>query len=265
MKRNLKYPREWELPDFSVKSFFPKKTKYCLCIPVINEGDRIRKQLIRMKKYASIIDILLLDGGSSDGSTEQKFLIDQGVRALLIKKSPGKQGTQLRMGFAYAICEGYEGIVTIDGNGKDGVEGIPKFIQALENQYDLVDGSRFIQGGEAINTPFFRVIGIRVVLSPLMSFFSGFWHTDVTNGFRAYSKKYLLDKRVRPFREVFKSYELLFYLTVRAKQLGLRIKEIGVSRRYPKGKIPTKIVGFKTNINVLKEAIKVCLGQYNPN
>src|SRR5258708_7737956 len=64
---------------------------------------------------------------------------------------------------------------------------------------------------------------------------------DTTQGFRAYSRRYLADSRVRPFRDVFRTYELLAYLTVRASQLGFRVVEVPTTRTYPPGKIPTKI------------------------
>lgn len=254
----------WELPEYKLYCFREKKTKYCVCTPVKDEGEKIIKQLKRMKRYIHLADIIIADWGSSDGSTKPSLLKKLGVRTLLIKKSPGKQATQLRMGFAYCLKEGYEGIIQIDGNNKDGVGAIPKFIQALHEGYDYTQGSRFIKGGKAINTPFIRWLGIRFVTSPLLSFAAKSWYTDVTNGFRAYSRKYLLNFKVKPFRSIFVNYALNFYLCVRASQLGLKTKEIPVTRRYPKGKIPTKMSGIKGQLGLLKEVIKTALGHYHP-
>src|SRR5262245_47205992 len=111
----------------------PRKTKYCVCIPLINEGDKIRKQLAEMQPFASLADIIICDGGSTDGSTDPKFLASQRVRTLLVKTGPGKLSAQLRMGYAYALKQGYEGIITVDGNHKDGVDAIPGFIESLDN------------------------------------------------------------------------------------------------------------------------------------
>lgn len=255
---------KWQLPEFEMHEFFSKKSAYCICIPVINEGEKLKKQLERMKAFSKLVDIIILDGGSTDGSTNPSFLKKQNVRTLLIKKCVGKQGTQLRMGFAYTLTENYKGILTIDGNGKDGIEAIPQFINALEDSYDCVAGSRFIKGGKATNTPIGRLLGIRFIASPLLSIAARKWFSDVTNGFMGYSRNYLLDYRVKPFRNIFVKYELLFYLDIRAAQLGLKTKEIPVTRSYPNGKIPTKITGWKNNLDVLTTALKVLFGYYNP-
>lgn len=249
---------------FDTYKFRKKQTNYCICIPVINEGENIKKQLKKMLPFSRLADIIIADGGSYDGSMNKNFLRKCNVNTLLVLKSPGKQGTQLRMGFSYALRQGYKGIVQIDGNNKDGVEAIPLFLKALDNGYDYLQGSRFIKGGQAKNTPLIRHLAIRLIAAPLLSFGSRFWYTDVTNGFRGYSKKYLLHPKVQPFRDKFVSYELNMYLTVRAKQLGLKTKEIPVKRIYPKGKIPTKINSFLGNLYFLSIIVKTSLGLYNP-
>lgn len=256
--------KNWQLPKFEVLEFRPKKTKYCICIPVVNEGEKIKKQLQRMKNLSKLADIIILDKGSTDESTNPKFLKSQGVRALLTLKSPGYQGTQLRMGFAYALKQKYEGIIQVDGNNKDSIEQIPKFIQALDKGFDYVQGSRFIKGGKAINTPLSRWIGVRLIASPVISLAAKHIYTDVTNGFRCYSKKYLLHPKVQPFRDILIRYEFNLYLTTRANQLGLKTKELPVKRTYPKGKTPTKISPVKGNLDFFVTIFKTALGHYHP-
>lgn len=258
------YPKTWELPNFTTTIFHKKTTKYCICIPVINEGKKIQQQLAMMKPYTKLVDIIIADGGSTDKSLPKDVLKKNNIRALLIKKSAGKQGTQLRMGFAFALQEGYEGIITVDGNGKDDISATPAFIEALDKGYDFIQGSRFVKGGKAVNTPKSRYVGIRLIHAPLLSIASRFWYTDTTNGFRAFSKKYLLHPKVKPFRDIFSGYELLFYLNIRAPQLRLKVKEIPVTRSYPKGQIPTKIHGMRGNIAMIQTLLQVTLGKYHP-
>lgn len=255
----------WEVPKAEYHEFKTKKTKYCVIIPIINEGERIREQLKRMKPLSEFTDIILADGGSTDGSLEHMFLQSVGVRTLLIKKDAGKLSAQLRMGFAYALNEGYKGVITVDGNNKDGVEAIPSFINELDKGYDFIQGSRYIKGGQAINTPLIRDIAIKLIHAPMISLIAKQRFTDTTNGFRAYSSNYLLDNRVQPFRKIFDTYELLAYLSVRASQLGLKTKEIPVLRKYPDdGNVPTKISSFKGNFSLIKILARLITKSYDP-
>lgn len=243
-----------------------RQHRHCVVIPVINEGARIRNLLNRMAllQIAAIADIIIADGGSTDGSLEPEALQQAGVRGLVVKTGPGKLSAQLRCAYAFALDQGYAGIVTIDGNDKDDPEAIPRFIEALESGTDFVQASRFVPGGVAINTPKSRDLAIRFIHAPCLSLASGFNWTDTTQGFRAYGRKMLLDPRVAPFRDVFATYELLAYLSFRAPRLGYVCKELPTVRHYPPGEVPTKISSFRGNLSVLKILFQACLGRFNP-
>ena len=193
------------------------------------------------------------------------MLRNRNVNTLLIKRDKGKQGAQLRMGIWWALRRGYQGILTIDGNNKDSIEDVPHFIEKLKEGYDFVQGSRFIKGGRAVRTPFLRMICVRLIHAPVISVTARQIFTDTTNAYRAYSARYLKDKRVNPLRDIFMTYELLAYLSVRATQLGYQACEIPVIRAYPKsGKVPTKISFWKGNSELLKILFKNLFGAYQP-
>ena len=140
------YNKQSGVPKFECTEYREKEKDYVVLIPIINEGDRIIKELKRAYKYnvADYADIVICDGGSTDGCTEESKLRKLRVNSLLVKKDEGKQGAQLRMGIWWALQRGYKGIVTIDGNNKDSIEDVPHFIEKLEEGYDLVQGSRLI-------------------------------------------------------------------------------------------------------------------------
>lgn len=259
--------RGWSVPTFESDILHERRTRHAVVIPVMNEGARIRGQLARMLAQGlhHAADIVIADGGSSDGSTDLDDLASLGVRARLIEWGQGALSAQLRCAYAWVLDEGYDGVVTIDGNGKDGVESLPQFLAALDQGYGYVQASRFIRGGHEENTPWLRGLAIRLVHAPALSLAAGHWLTDTTQGYRAYSRGYLLDPRVQPFRDVFVRYELLAYLTVRASQLGYRVREIPTSRVYPRGEaIPTKIQGLRPLINLLAVLWRTVSGAYHP-
>ena len=259
---NFKLEYTWELPEFESYEFSPKRKKYCICVFVINEGERLKNQLQKMATMSEIIDIVVADGGSSDHSTDSELLKKFKVNTLLVKKSTGKLGTQMRMAFAWALRRSYEGVIVIDGNGKDGVEAIPDFIKKLDAQYDHIQGSRFIQGGQHENTPLYRLLALKILHVPLVKLASGFQYTDTTNGFRAYSAKFLRDLKVAVFRNVFTSYELHYYLAIQGPRQGFQCIEVPVKRVYPEGEMPSKITPFKGSFDVLYRLFCVLFGRY---
>ena len=261
------YEKQVGVPKFECTEYDEKRKDYVVLIPIINEGDRIIKELQRAKdnKISEYADIVICDGGSKDGCTEETRLRNLDVNTLLVKRDTGKQGAQLRMGIWWALQRGYEGIITIDGNNKDSIEDVPRFVEKLKEGYDLIQGSRFIKGGKAINTPFIRTVSVKLIHAPIISLTAHQRFTDTTNAYRAYSARYLKDDRVQPLRDIFMTYELLAYLSVRATQIGMKACEIPVTRAYPAtGKTPTKISFFKGNSELMKILLKNARGAYNP-
>lgn len=261
------YERQSGVPKFECTEYDKKNKDYVVLIPIINEGERIVRELTRAadNNVSNYADIVICDGGSSDGCTDETKLRKLQVNTLLVKQDAGKQGAQLRMGIWWALERGYKGIITIDGNDKDSIEDVPKFIDKLEEGYDLVQGSRFVKGGKAINTPLIRTLSVKLIHAPIISITAHQKFTDTTNAYRAYSRRYLTDERVQPLRDIFMTYELLAYLSVRATQIGMMACEIPVTRAYPsKGKTPTKISFFKGNSELMKILLKNAQGAYNP-
>ena len=256
------------VPEYRVDTFTPRLSRWVIFVFVINEGNRVQNQLrqmaaLRVPDAEISPDFVVADGGSTDGSMDSDFLRSVSVRALLTKRSPGALSTQMRMAFDFALKEGYEGVLVIDGNGKDGVEAIPKFVETLRQGFDHVQGSRYLPGGIHENTPFLRHWAVNFVHAPLLSLAARFHYTDTTNGFRAYSARLLQDPRLAIFRPVFRAYELHYYLAIEAPRLGFKGIEIPVSRRYPKGDAPSKIKGFKGNLKVLVTLLSCCVHKYS--
>ena len=261
-----KFSPDWEVPEFRIEYWDGKTSDYCVVVPVINEGERIREFVQHLKecRIDSIADIIIVDGGSTDGSLDQAYLRAHSVRGLLTKIGPGKLSSQLRVAYAFTLLGNYDGIVTIDGNNKDDPRAVHDLIRLARKGYDFIKASRFIKGGRHQNTPFLRYLAIRLIHAPLLSICSGFYWTDTTQGFRTYSRKSLQDPRVKPFRHIFKDYELLAYLSYRLPRLGMKCIETPASRIYPRGKVPTKITSFIGSFDLIKTLFLACFGKFNP-
>jgi glycosyltransferase involved in cell wall biosynthesis len=255
-----------QLPSNKIVFWVEKTKSKCLIIPVINEGERIITFVKKLNELLvhEILDIIIVDGGSTDGSLDINFLKENNIKGLILKTGNGRLSAQLRIGYYFALKNNYDGILTIDGNGKDDPSSLSQFVNKLNEGYDFIQASRFIIGGIAKNTPVQRYFAVKYIHAPILSLFSGFKWTDTTQGYRAYSRRVLEDDRISIFRNIFSQYELLAYLSYRIPKLGYKCLELPTSRTYPIGEVPTKINGIAGNINLLKVLFYACLGKYNP-
>jgi dolichol-phosphate mannosyltransferase len=259
----------WELPAFTTTELGEKKRDYCLLVLTLNQGEVLRAQLRRMQSQIHLVDIVLCDGASDDGSTDPEFLRECNVRALLVSPERGI-GSASRVGLAYGLAQGYRGILMMDGNGKDRVSTIADVVRALEDGYDMVQASRFLPGGGHANTPLERWLGIRLVCSPILSLASRFYWSDPTNSFKGMSRRYLLDPRLRPFRRVFRRYSLHYQLNKTAPWLGYRALEVPHVRAYPdadRGSLfrteATRIRGLRPRLQIVWELLLSAVGHYD--
>ena len=254
-----------KIPKYQSYIFSEKKNKYALLIPVINEGERFVSQMNKMKEnnIFNICDVFICDGGSEDNSSNPDFIKNYGCVGLLINVSDKKgQGVQLKQGFYQTMEMGYEGAIMVDGNDKDNVhESLPLFLEKLEAGFDVIQATRFTLGRKEANTPFLRKIGIRLIASPLISFTSGFHYDDVCNGYKGFSRKYILDEKMDWFRDEFNTYEYCYYPLVHANNLGYKICQVPTARVYPKNEVPSKIKGIYSNLKLLKEIFKISISK----
>jgi dolichol-phosphate mannosyltransferase len=252
-------------PVFECAEFHPRTCSYALIIGVFNEGEKFTQQLISLQSFRSKVDIIIADGGSDDGATSSQLLQNKTRTLLINKDSQRGLSVQYRIALHYALNQGYEGVIMMDGNGKDGVEAIDAFIAKLKAGYDFIQGSRFLPGGHHENTPIDRVLGIRLVFNPIINLASGYHYTDGMNGFKACSRTFISDSRIQLFRSIFVRYNLQYYCNYSAPKIGFRVCEIPVSRRYTTSHLPqSKIIGLRARLKIIWELLNTITGRYNP-
>ncbi len=258
--------RETTHLKYDTHQFSKEQAQYAVVIPVINEGDRLISLLDRMfaLDIPKQFDVIIVDGGSTDGSVDLGKLESRRVNTLLTKRSEGALGTQLQCAYDFALTRSYRGVITIDGNNKDNPSGIFGIRIALEGGVDFAQGSRFIENGKHVNTPFLRFLAVRLIHAPLLSFSSGFRWTDTTQGFRGYSRSLLENPKLNVFRKELDDYKFLFFVSHRAPRLGFICTEVPTQREYPLSKlVPTKIRGIAALLRVFVSLIMVVSGRYD--
>jgi len=208
-----------------------KNHRIICIIPSFNEQGKTKKVTDNMP--LDVVDeTLVVNDGSSDNTCQE---IQESKKATVLhnEKRMGI-GFAIRRGLEYALKNNYDIIVVMAGNGKDNPKEIPRLIEPIvERNYDYVQGSRYLPGGEYGKMPFHRTIVTRVYpLLVRLLYFKKI--TDGTNGFRAYKASILKDKRINLYQEWLREC-LEYYLSIKVIQLKYKITEAPVSKFYPQG------------------------------
>lgn len=198
----------------------------------------IERFLAAQKTSSLPLDYLIVDDGSTDGTTAMiESFKDKGVKTICHAKRSGV-GTAIRTAIKYGIDKRYDVLVIMAGNDKDHPKEIPRLLDPIiREDYDLVQGSRYLDGGKTGgDMPLYRKAATR--LHPwLFSILTGKKMTDTTNGFRAFKLSLFQDARINIDQPWLDCYELEPYLLFKAVTLGYKVTEAPVSKIYPMKKL----------------------------
>ncbi len=133
--------------------------KKIVCIPTYNEAPNAAKIISAVLVVDPENEVLIIDDNSPDGTGE---LVDRIVAEnprVHVLHRPGKQGIgpAYKEGFARALDLGADLIVQMDADFSHPVDALEKFYKHIEN-YDVVLGSRYIDGITVVNWPMGRLM-----------------------------------------------------------------------------------------------------------
>lgn len=215
-----------------------EKLKVLIGVIFYNEEDKIKFLLEKFKKLKLdyFYEVVFLDDGSTDHSakTVRGFIesIKKEKQELISNTTNKGVGFSIRRVIRFGLDNHFDICVIMAGNGKDTPLEIPLLLSPIvKNNYDYVQGSRFLEGGSFKNLPFLRKLMI-LGFTFLMRFFTGFKCTDSTNGFRAYKFSIFNDSRINLDQKWLDRYELETYLHYKVITLGYKVKEVPVSKNY---------------------------------
>ena len=192
-------------------------------VPAWNESGAIGGVVDEIKELDASIDVVVIDDCSTDDTSG--VAKSHGATVLRLPFNVGIGGA-VQTGFRYALEQGYEVAVRLDGDGQHAASEIPKILGPLEaGDADLVIGSRFVDPGGAYRPPFARRIGIGV-FARLVSILGGQRVTDTTSGFVA------LDRvGIELFASAFPHDYPEVEATLVALRSGLRVTQVQVDMR----------------------------------
>jgi glycosyltransferase involved in cell wall biosynthesis len=159
--------------------------KTLIIIPAFNEEETLRDVILNIRAFYAQADILVINDGSTDETG--KIAREEGV---LILDHPYNMGigATVQTGLLFALTNGYEIVVQIDGDGQHLPEFVPPLVEPLfAGRSNLVIGSRYLSEG-GFKSTFLRKVGIQFFVT-LVWIFTGRRITDPTSGFRSMDRK----------------------------------------------------------------------------
>ncbi len=197
-------------------------------IPIYREIGKIGKVLGRFE--TGVVDQICIVADAPTRAILEEIQAE--IRVLEVPvtviENPTRKGIgfAIKQGYEYALSHNFDLIVLMAGNGKDDPREIRRLTTpVLTNNFDYIQGSRFLPGGRR-----------------------GVHCTDVTNGFRAYRISLLRDPQVHLWQDWLNHYELEYYVHYKALTLGYRFAERPVSKTYP-----LKAQGKYTHISPIRD------------
>jgi dolichol-phosphate mannosyltransferase len=200
-----------------------------LAVFSFNEGQKLHTTLARIPADLRA-DVIVVDDGSTDGSTDQ---VDP-HRARVLKLPYVGLGAAIREAIRHARREGYHVLAIMAANDKDRPHQVPRLLAPIQQDgFYLACGSRYLPGGKHGNMPRYRTLATRYLHPALFNLFTGARLTDTSNGFRAIHLSIFDDPAFKLDQSWLDQYEIERYIQFKAIKLGYRYIEVPVTKIYP--------------------------------
>jgi len=207
-----------------------KNDKYSILIPTYNEKENLpiicQMIVTALKPHNINYEIVIIDDNSPDGTYTAAEQLQKifGIDKLVLLKREKKLG----LGSAYiAGIKKANGnfIILMDADFSHNPKYIPEFIKKQKEQnFDIVTGTRYIEGGGVCGWGFQRKLVSRGA-NFLAQFLLDPGVSDLTGSFRLY-KRPVIEQIIQDM--TCKGYVFQMEMIVRAKKYGYKIGEVPI-------------------------------------
>ena len=207
--------------------------KTIIVMPVANEESTMGNILdeILALPYENLYIYPVVDSYSKDRTEEiirEREKISDKVKCIFYQESTGVISCYLE-GFRQALADGAERILEMDGGGSHLPSEIPQFLEKMEEGYDCVWGSRFMEGGSMREQPLYRRI-LSQGGTYLANLVLGTRLKDMTSGFEGFQREVLESMKLDKFLSTGHMYQTeMRYYCRNLKTIEVPIHYVGTA------------------------------------
>ncbi len=224
--------------------------KSLIIIPTYNESENIELIINKIINVDNSNDILVVDDNSPDGTfnivENLKDIHDKRVFLIKREKKSGL-GSAYKAGFKWALDNNYSYIFEMDADMSHDPNEIKNFkVELIQNKFDVVVGSRYLDGVSVVNWPLSRIF-LSYFANLYVRMITGMPIKDATSGFVGYNNKALGSLELDEIK--FNGYAFQIEMKFKLWKKNFKLKEhqiIFVNR---------KLGNSKMNQNIILEAI----------
>ncbi|MEC8611350.1 MAG: polyprenol monophosphomannose synthase [Bacteroidota bacterium] len=224
--------------------------KSLIIIPTYNESENIELIINKIINVDNSNDILVVDDNSPDGTfnivENLKDIHDKRVFLIKREKKSGL-GSAYKAGFKWALDNNYSYIFEMDADMSHDPNEIKNFkVELIQNKFDVVVGSRYLDGVSVVNWPLSRIF-LSYFANLYVRMITGMPIKDATSGFVGYNNKALGSLELEEIK--FNGYAFQIEMKFKLWKKNFKLKEhqiIFVNR---------KLGNSKMNQNIILEAI----------
>ena len=217
--------------------------KTLVIIPTYNEAENIVRLIPEVLSQDPGIEVLVVDDASPDRTAERvRNIGDHGTRIHLLERK-GKMGlgSAYVEGFRFALKNSYDLVFEMDADFSHDPKEIPNFLKNMK-EYDLVAGSRYVDGVRVLNWPIQRLF-LSYFANVYTRIMTGLRMHDATGGFRCYRRRVLESIDLSDIRS--NGYAFQIEMSYKVWKKGFAIREIPIvflDRRVGDSKMSSNII-----------------------
>jgi len=217
--------------------------KVMVLIPTYNEKDTIQSIINQIFSQNPYFFVTIIDDNSSDGTGQIAEGLKEVFKNLHAIHRKGKLGlgTAYIEGFRYALAQGMDFVIQMDADFSHDPKYLKDFLNETDN-YDVLIGSRYVNGVRVDNWPFKRLL-LSKFANIYVKLVTGMPLEDATSGFKCIKIEAI--KALNLNKIMSNGYAFQIEVVFKLFRKGFKIKELPIvfyEREQGRSKMSKRIV-----------------------